>query len=294
MPRPSAFDFFGTMQKDISFIMVGSGAVRVHLERGGPSQILRVGHRVLLFDCGRCAVHNMVRLGFPVEDIHRVFITHLHFDHICDLAYFVLLSWNNGRSEKLRIYGPPGIAQFLEHSIRHAYAQDIESRLAHGKDPTGLDWEVVEIQEEGPFLKEEDYVVSTLWTEHAGLPNLSYRLDSGNTRVVLTSDTQPDKVLVRFCKSADLLVCECSGTADFLSSQPWGGWHMTPESVGRLAKHAAVKKVVIKHMVIENFSPDPCIAEQMAQQIRDEYAGEVTVSFDGLQIDLKTYTIPEK
>ena len=277
-----------TATNGISFVMVGSGAVRVNCKRGGPSQIVRIGHRVLLFDCGRCAVHNMVRFGFPVEDIHRVFITHLHFDHVCDLAYFVLLSWNNGRSETLRIYGPPGIGQFLEHSVRHAYKQDIESRLAHGKDPSGLDWEVVEIRDEGPFLKEEQYVISVLSTEHAGLPNLNYRLDSGSRRVVLTSDTQPDEALVRFCEGADLLVCECSGTADFLSSQPWGGWHMTPESVGRLAKDAGVKKVVIKHLVIENFSPDPCIAEKMVQQIRDGYAGEVTVGFDGLQVDLKT------
>ena len=274
------------MPEDISFVMVGSGAVRANPNRGGPSQIVRIGDRGLLFDCGRCAVHNMVRFGFPVETIREVFITHLHFDHVCDLAYLVLLSWNNGRTEKLHIYGPPGIGHFMEHSIRHAYVQDINSRLGHGKNPAGLRWEVVEIQRDGPFLRTEQCILSTQSTEHAGMPNLNYRIDSGNTRIVITSDTQPDEALVEFCKKATLLICECSGTRNFLSNQPWGGWHMTPESVARLAQNAGVERVVIKHLVIEDFSQDQTIAEKMARRIREGYDGEVTVGFDGLHIDL--------
>lgn len=273
-----------SLGNDISFVMVGSGAVRANPKRGGPAQIVTIRNHILLFDCGRCAVSNVVRLGFPVEHINRVFITHLHFDHICDLPYLVLLSWNNGRNERLRVYGPPGIDLFLEHSVRLAYEQDIKSRLAHGKDPTGLDCDIVEIERSGPFLEEEDYVVSALSTEHAGLPNLNYRVDSRGRRIVITSDTQPHEALSPFCEGADLLVCECSGTSEFLSRQPWGSWHMTPESVARLAKNASVKKVVIKHLVIEDFSEDPSIAEKMAQQIKEGYDGEVAVGFDGLKI----------
>jgi len=273
--------------KLLSFVMIGSGAVRVLPDRAGPSQIVRIGERALLFDCGRCAVHNMVRYGFRVEEINRVFVTHLHFDHICDLAYFVLLSWNNGRREQLRVYGPPGTSEFLEHAVRLAYAQDIESRLGHGKNPAGLEPEVMEIWEDGPFLREDDYVISAFSTRHAGIANLNYRMDAGDNRVVVTSDTQPDEGLIPFCQGADLLVCECSGTAEFLSQQPWGGWHMTPEEVARLAREARVKRVVIKHLVIESFSDDLHIVAEMVQRIMDAYDGKVTAGFDGLRIDLK-------
>lgn len=271
---------------DISFVMAGSGAVRVNARRGGPAYVLSVDGRALLFDCGRCAVHNVEMLGFPPQGIDRVFVTHLHFDHTCDLPYFLLLAWNNGRRGKARLYGPPGLASFLEHSVRRAYADDISSRLAHGKDPAGLEWEAVEIDEDGPFLDEKGWRVSALRTPHAGLHNLNYRVDVGDRSVVITSDTQPDKALASFCRLADLLVCECSGTAEFLRAQPWGGWHMTPQSVGRLAAEAGVRRVVLKHFVIENFTDDPDIAEKMAAEIRKEYHGEVIAGSDGMRIDL--------
>lgn len=271
---------------DITFVMLGSGAVRVNLDRGGPAQILQIGGEPLLFDCGRCAVHNMERFGFPVESIEQVFVTHLHFDHVCDLAQFILLSWNNGRRNRLQICGPSGIGHFLEVGIRQGYGQDIASRLGHGKDPAGLDWQVTEIQEDGVFLQRDGYTVSALSTEHAGMPNLNYRVDAGGLRIVITSDTQPHEALVRFCDGADLLVCECSGTQGFLSGQPWGGWHMTPEAVAALASSANVSRVVIKHLVIEDFSKDPLISQKMAQQIREGYTGPVEVGHDGLRIDL--------
>ncbi|MFH1762071.1 MAG: MBL fold metallo-hydrolase, partial [bacterium] len=113
----------------MAFTLVGSGAVRVNPKRAGVAHIVRVAGENLLFDCGRNAVHNMTCQGFPVERIDRVFITHLHFDHVCDLAYLILLSWNNGRNKKLKIYGPAGTRYFLEHNVRLAYKDDIASRV---------------------------------------------------------------------------------------------------------------------------------------------------------------------
>jgi ribonuclease BN (tRNA processing enzyme) len=139
----------------------------------------------------------------------------------------------------------------------------------------------------GPFVCQE-FTVSARATEHAGMPGLIYRLDVGEKRVVITGDTQPDegRALVDFGRGADLLACECSGTNAFMSNQPWGGWHMTPEAVARLARDAGVRRVVFKHPVIEDWVDDPQIVEKMAQQIRQGYAGEVTAGYDGLRMDL--------
>jgi len=38
---------------DITFTMLGSGAVRNNQRRGGPAQVLKIDNRVLMFDCGR-------------------------------------------------------------------------------------------------------------------------------------------------------------------------------------------------------------------------------------------------
>ncbi len=274
-------------EKKLSVVLVGSGAVRVNPRRGGTCQVVRVGGRNLLFDCGRLAVHNMTQFGFPVESIDEVYISHLHFDHVCDLAQLILLSWNNGRSHKMPVYGPQGIADFMEEGIRKAYAHDIASRLSHGKLTHGFEWDATEISRDG-LLRENlnpQFAISTLSTEHGGLNNINYRLDAGNKRIVITSDTEPDERLIEFSRGADLLIVECSGTQEFLQTQGWGGWHMNPEEVGRLARKADVKQVVIKHLVIENFSDDPQVSEKMAEKIRHLCPSEVLVGEDGMRFD---------
>jgi len=271
---------------EVELVLLGSGAVRVNRNRRGPAQVVRVGQRAMLLDCGRCAAHGLVACGFAVEAIPTVFVTHLHFDHICDLPHIVLLGWNNGRDRPLHIYGPDGLADFMEHGLRRAYEHDIRSRLAHGKDPTGLEFRVVEIRRDGPFLSEADWVVSALATPHAGLANLNYRLDAAGRSIVITSDTEPAETLVAFCRDVDLLVCECSGTAAFLGARPWGAWHMSPDDVGRLAAAARAKTVVLKHLVIEDWVSDPGIAETMAQEVRSRCDAEVIVGQDGLRLVL--------
>ena len=114
----------------------------------------------------------------------------------------------------------------MERLIRPPFEQDISSRLGHGKDPFGLDPEVQEIHTAGPVLKSDGVTVSALFVDHAGIPSLVYRIDAGGRRVVITGDGKPlpaadGESFVDFCRGADLLVCECSGTAEFLAQHPW-------------------------------------------------------------------------
>ncbi len=269
----------------LRFVLIGSGAVRNNPRRGGPAQILHVGDRVLMFDCGRSACTNLARAGVRVETVDRLFLTHLHFDHICDVPYFVFVGWNNGRRNPLRVFGPEGTEQFIARMIRPPFEQDIASRLGHGKDPFGLDPEVVEIQEEGVLFTEATYQVSAVFTEHGGgMPSVAYRVDVGDHRIVITGDGIPSPRLTEFCRDADLLVSECSGTREFLAWQPWGSWHTTPETLATMASRAGVQRVMIKHLVMEDITGDLAAAEKMADQIRQGYSGEVIVGEDGLEV----------
>ncbi len=270
----------------IEFCLVGSGAVRANPKRGGPCQVLTMGGRHLMIDCGRCAVNSLHTFGYRVEEIDTVLVTHLHFDHVCDLAHFVLLSWNNGRKNRLRFFGPPGLRDFLEIGIRRAYVLDIESRLGHGKDPLGIEWEVQEFDTDGRPVVGDFGVLSVLTTEHANMPNRNYRFDLHGRRIVITSDTTPDPALAEFSCNADLLVAECSGTQEFLSTVPWGSWHMVPEKLGELARRSHSKHVVLKHLVIEDWCDDPEISKKMAATVRQNYDGQVTVGRDGLKLRL--------
>lgn len=270
---------------NISFVMLGSGAVRNNQRRGGPAQILKIDDRILMFDCGRYSCTNLGRVGIRVEAVDRLFLTHLHFDHIMNVPYFVLLGWNNGRKNPLRIFGPQGTQQFVSRSIRPTFEQDIATRLGHGKDPFGLDPEVTEIHEEGNFFAEEAYSVSALFVKHAGdMPTFTYKVDVGDRSIVITGDGLPSPELTEFCRGADLLVSECSGTSEFLSQYPWGAWHTTPKTLSKMASEAGVKRVMLKHFVIEDITGDITAAQRMAVQVGRGYDGEVIVGEDGLEV----------
>lgn len=272
----------------VSVQVIGSGAVRALPERGGPCYLVTIDDRQLLFDCGRCAVHNLHRLGTPVESIDEVYLTHLHFDHICDLPLLLLLSWNNGREGRLPIFGPRGTSHFLETGVRQAYVDDVNSRISHGnRVRDNLDWAATEITSEGLVYGNSQYQIEALATAHAGLANWNYRITIGDKVVVITSDSEPDQRLVEFCRDADLLLIECSGTKAFYESVAFGGWHITPEDVGQIARDAGAKQVVLKHFVMESFTEDPHVAESMAQTVRGIHPeGKIFAATDGLRFEL--------
>ena len=270
----------------IRFVMIGSGAVRDNPRRGGPAQVLQVGDEVLMFDCGRSAGTNLARSGSACEAVDRLFLTHLHFDHIADLPYLVYAGWVKGRKRRLKIYGPEGTGDFVARIIRPPFEQDIRSRVGHGKDPGPLDPKVIEIGNEGEFLSKHGYRMAAISVDHAGMPSLVYRVDAAGRRVVVTGDGRPDERFADFCRGADLLAVECSGTPEFLARQPWGHWHITPAELARIAAEAGVKRVMIKHLVIEDITGDRTAPYRMAEQIRQGYSGEVMVGEDGLAVEI--------
>ena len=119
----------------MTFVMLGSGAVRDNPYRGGPAQMLRIGDEVLMFDCGRSASTNLARSGVGCEEVDRLFLTHLHFDHIVDVPYLVFVGWVKVRSRRLKIYGPVGTAEFrgANHpaALSTGHQQPVESRKGH-------------------------------------------------------------------------------------------------------------------------------------------------------------------
>jgi ribonuclease Z len=268
----------------VRVVLLGSGAVRPVPGREGPAQAVIVEGEPLLFDCGRGAATGLRQAGVLPEAVNRVFLTHLHFDHTSDLPYLVLVTWVMGREHPLEVYGPPGTADFVAHAVRSAYEEDIRSRLAHGRSPFGLDPHITEIAQPGVFLSTPSYRVLAFPVEHGGIANLGYRVETAGRTVVVLGDVSRGEDIVNVVTGADVLLCECSGTEEFLRdpARPWGAWHMTPEAVARLARQAGVRTLVLKHFVMED---DAAIA-RMGEEVRRGFPGEVLLGRDGLEVVL--------
>lgn len=61
-----------------------------------------------VFDCGSGVCAKYVALGVPWSRMTRVFLTHLHADHMSDLAFIYCFGPSGDRKTALHVYGPSG------------------------------------------------------------------------------------------------------------------------------------------------------------------------------------------
>lgn len=78
-------------------------------QRAGISTAVVVDEAVYLVDAGQGAAGQLSRSGFGIGDLRAVFLTHLHSDHVVDLAALTIFGYLNVKDqdrEPIRILGP--------------------------------------------------------------------------------------------------------------------------------------------------------------------------------------------
>ena len=118
-------------EKAIRVTLLGTGTPVLDLARQHSSILVEIGEEKLLFDCGRGVTMQLARMNIPSKQINIVFITHHHYDHICDLGEFLMTSWHNGHQQPFFIYGPNGTANIVAALLGQVYARDIDFALSH-------------------------------------------------------------------------------------------------------------------------------------------------------------------
>lgn len=71
-----------------------------------------------LFDCGEGTQHQMLHTAFNPGKLSKIFITHLHGDHIFGLPGLLCSRSMAGNENPLTVYGPQGIRQFIEMALQ--------------------------------------------------------------------------------------------------------------------------------------------------------------------------------
>lgn len=105
----------------ITFLGTSSGVpTRV---RNVSSIALRLAQRadMWLFDCGEGTQHQILRSDLKISQLSRIFITHMHGDHIFGLMGLLASCGLAGNVERIDIYGPSGLNEYLQAALRYSH-----------------------------------------------------------------------------------------------------------------------------------------------------------------------------
>ena len=80
-------------------------------------KLLDERNEVWLFDVGEATQHQILETNIRPRKIAKIFISHLHGDHIFGLPGLLSSRANQGGNSPLELYGPVGLKKFVETSL---------------------------------------------------------------------------------------------------------------------------------------------------------------------------------
>lgn len=102
---------------------LGTGAGAPTLQRTVSSLALRLfdSQEIWLFDCGEGTQLQMQKAHLSLVKVRRIFITHLHGDHLFGLPGLLgSRSQQQAATEPLDLYGPPGLRAYVDMALQTA------------------------------------------------------------------------------------------------------------------------------------------------------------------------------
>ena len=196
------------------------GPAPLRRAQGASGLLVELGNGdALMFDLGSGTVANLFSLGVHPADLDRVFITHLHLDHVGGIfALFDAMGW--ARNTPLHVWGPSGytpelgIAAFTDN-VRKAAEWHVQSKQ-HVLPTTGTEiipheFDVGEFSPDNPrqLIYDENgvniYAFPVLHTIYGAC---GLRLEWNGLTFAYTADSEPSTFEVEQAKDADVFVHE--------------------------------------------------------------------------------------
>lgn len=130
-------------------------------------KLLDERNEIWLFDCGEGTQQRILKTSLKPRKVTKVFITHLHGDHIYGLPGFLSSRAFQGGDTPLTIYGPKGIKEFVLTALRVSQS--------HLRYPIFFH----EIYEDGVIFEDNQFKVTCGKLAH-GIPSYGYRIHEAN------------------------------------------------------------------------------------------------------------------
>jgi ribonuclease Z len=272
----------------LKVVLLGTGVgPPVNLQQFGASTLVEAGDVRLLFDCGRGSTIRLAQVGVPLGSISRLFLTHLHSDHVVQLPDLLLTGWvGGGRRVPLEVWGPEGTRAMMDH-LQQSFAFDIHMRRDVDEKAPGDGIKVVSHDiKQGVVFDQQGVKVTAFLVDHSPVtPAFGYRVDYRDRSVVLSGDTRVSENLIRFAQGVDVLIHEVLDADTVRAWFPTNSElaaailakHTTPEQAGEVFARVKPRLAVYSH------APN---ADRVITQTRKTYLGPLHGAEDMLTIEI--------
>jgi ribonuclease Z len=274
--------------QDIRVTLLGTASgPRAFVDKAGISTLVEAGGERLLFDAGRGGMQRLVQAGLPMNAVSKLFLTHLHSDHVIGVPDLMLTPWSAAPERKvpLEVWGPDGTRDMMRH-LEEAFAFDIHMRrdVDESFSPEGIRMVAHDIQPGKVYEKNGVTVTAFLVSHGLVKPSYGYRVDYAGRSVALSGDTSPSDNLVAVCKNVDVLIHEAidpdvlrrvipdKSRVDAIVAR-----HTTPEQAAGVFSKVSPRLAVFSH------SPGTAA---IVEQTRRSYPGRVEMGEDLMVIDI--------
>jgi ribonuclease Z len=209
--------------------VLGSGNPWPTRAQASASILVEIGNLerdLLVFDLGTGSLANYAGLKLPVNKLNKVFLTHLHADHMGDLITLSGSFSKVGRADgPIFVWGPSGTEprlgtrHFVE-SIEESLAWDTEAgNGAINPDSMKIVANEFDFMQTQVVYDEYGVKVTSFPVVHAISGAVGYRVDFAGLSFVFSGDTRAAWPLVRASAGGvDLLIHECFPPAAALAA----------------------------------------------------------------------------
>ena len=289
----------------LTALVCGSRSPLPHPRRAETCILINAGGSYYVIDVGDGSASNLRSYGVNLGKIKAVLLTHLHSDHISDLADIHLGTWvAQSRTKRLDVYGPSGV-EFVTKGFEDAYKLDFKYRNEHHGDEVapinivGFDPHPVDLLNP-VVINENGLKVTAFKVPHDPVkPALGYRFDFKGRSIVISGDTSYSENLITYAKDADVLFHEAQAnhileimkgvankagnslTAKVLDDITT--YHTTPKDAAKVANLANVDHLVFYHLTP---SPRTSIMERMFFRGVNKIRKDWSVADDGTMVVL--------
>lgn len=153
----------------MELLFLGTGAGMPSKQRNTTSIVVNLVEErgtYWLIDCGEATQHQLLYTSLKPRRIEKIFITHMHGDHIYGLPGLLGSRSFLGGTEKLTVYGPRGIEEYIRLSLKLS--------RTHLTYPL----EIIEI-EPGVVFEDTEFRVLTERLDHV-IPCYGFRIEQND------------------------------------------------------------------------------------------------------------------